>query len=356
MLLFYTCKSKFKNKNKKANFDAIYLNIKKPIFLLSKISRMYYRLPSSSSKFLCNYYTLVNNSFKQNLLYDKSNSCVLYQLSKKLTTTLIQNDTKKKYNTEPPIDLKSVRTNSYSDDQKNKKSGEKVAPLLLFSIPIITFCLGVWQINRRESKLNLIKFLEERTETEPMALPTDPKELENLLENHEYKPFKVKGHFLHSKEIILSPRSDLTGSSQITGGWVVTPFVLSKPYNFSILINRGYVPYTNYSPLTREKAQIEDEVELVGLLRSNEITNTFTPINKPPFEWHYRDVNLMAQTLGTAPIFLDATKSSNLKGGPIGGQTAINLRNNHMSYIITWFSLSGLTGFLWWSRFAKLFF
>ena len=80
-----------------------------------------------------------------------------------------------------------------------------------------------------------------------------------------------------------------------------------------ILVNRGFIPYMNYSPITRQKAQVEGEVELVGLLRGNEITNSFTPENKPPNEWHYRSINQMADVLGTAPLFLDAVEESTIE-------------------------------------------
>lgn len=44
----------------------------------------------------------------------------------------------------------------------------------------------------------------------------------------------------------------------------------------------------------------------------------------------------MAESVGAEPICLDAVVSSTVHGGPIGGQTRISLRNEHLSYIITW--------------------
>lgn len=45
----------------------------------------------------------------------------------------------------------------------------------------------------------------------------------------------------------------------------------------------------------------------------------------------------MARLANSEPIYLDATyDTSRVSGGPIGGQTRITLRNEHMSYIITW--------------------
>lgn len=60
--------------------------------------------------------------------------------------------------------------------------------------------------------------------------------------------------------------------------------------------------------------------------------------NRPDKDfWNFRDVELMALTRDSAPVFLDATKESSLPDGPIGGQTRVTIRNEHLNYIITWY-------------------
>lgn len=61
----------------------------------------------------------------------------------------------------------------------------------------------------------------------------------------------------------------------------------------------------------------------------------------------------MARITGADPYWLDATSESTIKGGPIGGQTRVTLRNEHMSYIVTWFSLSAITSYLWYRQIYK---
>jgi surfeit locus 1 family protein len=261
-----------------------------------------------------------------------------------------------KYNKPPPIDLKKVRTNTGENSREALPKPNKIAGIILLAVPAITFGLGVWQVKRREQKLNLIEFLEKRTKAEPAELPNEINDFASFIKENEYKPFKIKGHFIHSKESILSMRHDITLSNRLPGGLVVTPFVLSSNPNMVVLVNRGYVPYTHFSPTTREKTQIDDEIEITGLLRSSEPLSVFSPKNKPPHEWHHRDIYDMAKELNTAPIYIDAIESTTILGGPRGGQTVIQLRNDHLTYLITWFSLSLLTSVLWWKRFAKAFF
>lgn len=272
---------------------------------------------------------------------------------------IVSTTNRKKYSKPPPIDLKSVRTNRQEQDEREKQSTStgKINAMALLTIPLVTFGLGVWQIKRRETKLEMIKFLEDRTKSHPIELPENPKEIETLVQDHEYQRIRVKGRFLHSKEIILTIRHDSTGMVSGPGGHVITPFLVSnRKDGLTILVNRGFVPYTHYSPTRRSHAQIDGEVELIGLLRGNELTSTFTPVNNPPSEWHYRDVNQMAFELNTAPIFLDADYDSTIRGGPIGGQTNVKLKNDHLTYLVTWFSLSILTSILWWKRYSRVLF
>lgn len=44
----------------------------------------------------------------------------------------------------------------------------------------------------------------------------------------------------------------------------------------------------------------------------------------------------MAKLVNSKPILIDAVVECSIDGGPIGGQTNISLRNEHVSYIITW--------------------
>ena len=256
------------------------------------------------------------------------------------------------------LDLKNLRPSKEQKSLKRQENQTNYQAAILFAgMPILAFCLGVWQIRRREWKLELIKMLEERTGSAPIPLPKDLNELKKS--EYEYRAFKVKGRFDHARETLVTTRTDITETVKGPGGFLITPFKLSDR-DVTILVNRGFLHHTNYSIEKRKEAQIEDEIELTGLLRHSEKNGLFTPNNKPhKNEWHSRDVELMALCLDTAPIFLDATEESTIKTkrqhpiGPIGGQTVINLRNEHVTYIATWFSLSAITSFMWYKNFAK---
>ena len=71
--------------------------------------------------------------------------------------------------------------------------------------------------------------------------------------------------------------------------------------------------------------------------------------------WHSRDVTALASKFETLPVFIDLDLASSqgaaANGGPIGGQTRITLRNDHVQYMLTWFGISFVTTVLWFKRF-----
>ena len=53
--------------------------------------------------------------------------------------------------------------------------------------------------------------------------------------------------------------------------------------------------------------QVEDEMEVVGVVRLTEIRKPFVPNNDvEKNRWHYRDLEAMSRATGAAPIFIDA--------------------------------------------------
>ncbi|XP_021507609.1 surfeit locus protein 1 isoform X3 [Meriones unguiculatus] len=215
------------------------------------------------------------------------------------------------------------------------------------------------RVQRRKWKLKLIAELESRVMAEPIPLPADPMELKNL----EYRPVKVRGHFDHAKELYMMPRTMVDPvreardagrmSSTESGAYVVTPFHCSD-LGVTILVNRGFVPRKKVNPETRQKGQVPGEVDLVGIVRLAETRKPFVPENSPEKNhWHYRDLEAMAKITGADPIFIDADFQSTIPGGPVGGQTRVTLRNEHMQYIITWYGLCAATSYLWFQKFVR---
>lgn len=58
--------------------------------------------------------------------------------------------------------------------------------------------------------------------------------------------------------------------------------------------------------------QVEDEVEVVGVVRLTETRKPFVPNNDVERNrWHYRDLEAMGSVTGAAPVFIDAVFGEN---------------------------------------------
>ncbi|MDZ4736575.1 MAG: SURF1 family protein [Rhodospirillaceae bacterium] len=227
----------------------------------------------------------------------------------------------------------------------------------------LMFGLGVWQIDRLGTKQEMIAERESRPALEAL----DP---EQLLAIGDAAPFEFRraeltGRFLHDREMLLLARS----MNRNVGFQVVTPFVLET--GEELLINRGWIPDDREDPATRAEGQLDGQVTIVALVRRPGAPNWLVPDNVPADltgddamgggDWYWMDLPAMREAAGLAPngppLYLEAIATDLPGGFPIGGQTRLELRNDHLQYAVTWFLLGGALAIIWfvfhWRRDEK---
>jgi len=282
-------------------------------------------------------------------LHSLSGSCHKVPLRRFLTRCYTQN-APKLTPTKRPV-RPAVRSSS-------EESGGSVLKWLLLVFPAGGVALGTWQWQRKQWKAQLIADLGSKTQSAPIPFPSDLDDLKLL----EYRPLTVTGEFLHDRELIMEPRpllkkddgpGGLVSSKSQSGAQVITPFKV-KDRELIIMVNRGWVSRPMKQPEARQAGQIEGEVTLDGILRHTEKRPPMNPKNRPEQgQWFYKDLDEMGAAVGATPILLDATEATTVPGGPIGGQTRVSLRDEHLSYMITWYSLAAITTYMWYVRFFK---
>lgn len=234
-----------------------------------------------------------------------------------------------------------------SPDPGKPGSGPGRAPRSLFSFAVVSLVallgvaglvwLGIWQIERRAWKLDLIHRVESRIHAAPVAAP-GPADWPSInAKDDEYRRVTISGQFLHDRETLVTAVTD-----HGAGYWVLTP--LKTPSRVEVLINRGFVPTDKKERETRPQGEIGGEVTVTGLLRMTEPKGAFLRGNDISADrWFSRDVDAIAIKRGLdnyAPYFIDADATPNPGGYPIGGLTVINFPNNHLVYALTWFALA----------------
>ena len=212
----------------------------------------------------------------------------------------------------------------------------------LFTIPalIALIGLGVWQLRRLEWKETLIDRLQSRAEAAPESLP--PGDL-NIAE-WEFRRVTLTGHFLHEDELHLLNRS-LNGNP---GLHVITPFrrtdVTHAP---AVLVDRGWVPFALKDKKTRKDGLIGGEVVVEGIVRFQRpitgLQRVFLPENEPANNmWYSIDAAQMSvQTGYPVTNYYVVDGNTDVPGTyPVGRQWTLDVRNDHLQYAITWFSLA----------------
>ena len=219
--------------------------------------------------------------------------------------------------------------------------------LLLISVVAILgiaglMWLGVWQIERRAWKLDLIARVDARVHAVPVAAP-GPKDWPAInAKDDEYLRVSVTGHFLHDRETLVT-----AVTNEGAGYWVLTPLKTANGLSgFEVLINRGFVPSDKKEREARAAGEVGGEVTVTGLLRMTEPKGAFLRANDISADrWFSRDVDAIAIKRGLdnyAPYFIDADATANPGGYPIGGLTVIDFPNNHLVYALTWFALASM--------------
>lgn len=118
-----------------------------------------------------------------------------------------------------------------------------------------------------------------------------------------YRKVILRGEWDHARTMHLAPRV----REGIHGVHVITPLI--RDNGSTVLVDRGFV--SNEFASRSSYQQDEGEVEVLGMLRTSQHRNTFTPDNHPEDDiWHWADINAMAEhaggeKAGVQPVFVE---------------------------------------------------
>lgn len=201
--------------------------------------------------------------------------------------------------------------------------------------------LGTWQVQRMHWKEGLLATIEARIHAEPLpldaVLSSGP-----AVADLEYTPVALEGTFVHAAE-----RHFFATWNGASGFFVYTP--LLRPQGDYVFVNRGFVPYDLKDPARRPQSLVEGPVAVEGLLRAPlvEKPSSLLPDNDPAKNlFYWKDIRAMAASAGLPAdasilgVFVDADDAQNVGGLPVGGVTIVDLPNNHLQYVVTWYGLA----------------
>ncbi|MGY3618911.1 SURF1 family protein [Bradyrhizobium sp. USDA 10063] len=230
-------------------------------------------------------------------------------------------------------------------------------------ILVVVFAgLGIWQLQRRVEKHALIAALNERLAAAPDALP-QPSQWGALRPvSDEFRRVTLTATYAKLPDAMVfssgsAVRDDISGP----GTWAFLPARL--PGGEIVVVNAGFVQNTMQDRAQEDRAVAPlitgEPVKLTGYLRFPEAAGSLTPKESPAKRlWFVRNHLAMAAALGwgegrsIAPFYIDLESPVPDSGIPKPGPLKVNLKDDHMQYAITWFTLAVavLIAFALWMR------
>jgi surfeit locus 1 family protein len=203
--------------------------------------------------------------------------------------------------------------------------------------------LGVWQLDRKVWKENLIATLDERLARAPVDLPPRENWTRLTPAKDEYTRVKFPAEFLPGEEaLVYSAGSAFRPDVQGQGYWVFAPARLAG--GSIVVVDRGFVPPDRKDPVARAQGAPLGSIEIVGVIRWPETRGMFTPDDDPKTNvWYLRDQKAMAAAKkwdAPAPFYIEQESPVPPGGLPKPGKLIVSLPDNHLQYALTWFGLA----------------
>src|SRR6185437_8114891 len=208
--------------------------------------------------------------------------------------------------------------------------------------------LGVWQLDRKAWKENLIATLDARLARAPEDLPPRASWPRLMPDGNEFTRVTFPAEFLPGEEaLVYTAGSPFRPDVQGAGYWVFAPARLAG--GSIVMIDRGFVPVDRKDPASRAQGAPHGMVDVVGVMRWPETRGTFTPDDEPQNNvWYLRDPKAIAAAKkwdSAAPFYIEQESPVPAGGLPKPGKLSVQLPDNHLQYALTWFALAlGLAG------------
>jgi cytochrome oxidase assembly protein ShyY1 len=237
----------------------------------------------------------------------------------------------------------------------------RVAGFALFTLFLTAsfIALGAWQLQRRTAKHELISALTERLAAAPVALPSPAQWAALTPARDEFRRVSFTATYAALPDaMVYSSGSAVRKDASTPGTWAFLPARL--PSGEIVVIDAGFVENSMQERGVEDRAVKKlvtgEPVTLTGYLRFPEQPGWLTPTeNRDKRLWFVRDHLAIANALhwgAVAPFYVDLEQPAPENGIPRPGPLDVHLKDDHLQYAITWFTLAGavLIAFAVWVR------
>ena len=221
-------------------------------------------------------------------------------------------------------------------------------PLFAFIVALsILLGLSGWQIKRLNWKTDLISQRISSFESDPISFVNM-----NQPEKNEFRKVFVDGQLLNEFEMYM-PALSKRGNN---GFHILVP--LKTTSGKLIIYDTGWIPLKIKEKEKRLLNISKNSQTFEAVIRTSGRKGYFQPDNDTDTNtWFFVEPELMSEYLKLNfenEYYLEAVKNGP-NGFPLGNQTRIYLRNNHLQYALTWLMIAcGLVGVFFFANVKKI--
>ncbi|MES2214866.1 MAG: SURF1 family protein [Pseudomonadota bacterium] len=209
----------------------------------------------------------------------------------------------------------------------------------IFMVTVL-LSLGFWQLHRLEYKNAILEDIQTKLDAAPSAFPPALGNLRDM----QYKKYTLYGDFLYENNMFFYGGNPNNPSQH--GYFVLTPFITND--GTRILVDRGWIFPTDIGSFLSKIPKYEP-VQITAVLMIPSAPNDLTPKNDRNRNiWFSIDLESMSEFSGqklAKGFYMSLVNGKNkekeeLLIKPSTKDFYVHIKNDHLLYAITWFSLA----------------
>lgn len=221
--------------------------------------------------------------------------------------------------------------------------------VLVIAAVVVMVRLGFWQLDRLAQRRAFNARVEEQLAESPLELSSQNLELD--LFNMEYRSAIVSGKFDFERQVVLR-NQDWQGR---LGVHILTPMMIDGGEK-AILIDRGWVPYEDFTAGNLSQYDVSGIVSVEGVIRRSQSkpliggrADLVPEMGEEPLEaWYWINIKDISKQLPyqLLPVYLVSSPDLNEASLPFRGQEELDLsEGSHLGYAFQWFMFAAILGF-----------
>lgn len=220
--------------------------------------------------------------------------------------------------------------------------------LLVVIAVAVMIRLGIWQLDRLEQRRAFNTRVESQLAESPLELAGG--NLENDLYDMEYRSAGASGEFDFHNQVVLR-NQDWDGR---LGVHLLTPLLIAGAEE-ALLIDRGWIPYEEYTGGNISQYDIAGQVQVEGMLRRSQSKPAIGgvadavpgPGEAPLKAWNWINLSDISAQLPypLLPVYLTAAPLPGEQSPPYRAELELDLtEGSHLGYAFQWFAFAAILG------------